>query len=77
MKLSSKTIIVVSICMSDPMGMGDPNGNWRHESVFLCFFLYSELTSDVSQDSDSKFVCFHGHVQCGNRRSMFLNYSSS
>ena len=42
MKLSSKTI-VVSICISDPMGMGDPNGNWRHESVFCVFFFTLNL----------------------------------
>ena len=38
---------------------------------FCCvFFLYTEFTSDVSQDSGS-----HGNVQYGNRRSMFLNHS--
>ena len=40
----------------------------------LIFFLYTEFTSDVSQDSGSKFLCFHGNVQNG-KRSMFLNYS--
>ena len=41
----------------------------------LIFFLYTKFTSDVSQDSGSKVLCFHGNVQYGNRRSMFLNFS--
>ena len=32
------------------------------------------VTSDVSQDSGSKVLCFHDNVQYWNRRSMFLNY---
>ena len=42
-----------------------------YESVFF----YTEITSDVSKDSGSKFLCFHGNMQFGNRSSMFLNYS--
>ena len=42
--------------------------------TFFRFFLYTNFTSDVSQDSGSKVLCFHGNVQYGNRRSMFLNY---
>ena len=40
MKLSSKTI--VSCCMSDPMGMGDPMVIEVMDLIFVCFFLYSE-----------------------------------
>ena len=54
--------------------MGDPIGTWVISLIFfLIFFLYTEFTSDVSQDSGSKFLCFHGSVQYGNRRSIFLN----
>ena len=74
-KSSSKT--VVSSCMSVPMGMRDPMVIGVMDLILCAFFLYSELLSDVFQDSGSKFVCFHGHMQYGNRRSMFLNYSSS
>ena len=41
---------------------------------FFGFFLYTKFTSDVSQDSVSKVLCFHGNVQYVNRISMFLNY---
>ena len=41
---------------------------------FFGFFLYTKFTSDVSQDSGSKVLCFNGNVQYWNRRSMFLNY---
>ena len=46
-----------------------------HGSDFLLcfFFLYTEFTSDVSQDSGSKLLYTHGNVQYGNR-SMFLNH---
>ena len=29
---------------------------------FFLLFLYTEFTSDVSQDFGSKFLCFHGNV---------------
>ena len=66
---------MVSSWMGDPMGsswMGDPMVRLVMD---LIFFLYTEFTSDVSQDSGSIFLCFHGNMQYGNRRSMRLNYS--
>ena len=45
--------------------------------IFFNFFLYTEFSSDVSQDSGSNFLCFHGNVQYGNRRSVFLNYEQN
>ena len=31
--------------------------------MVLIFFFYTELRSDVSQDSGSKFLGFHGNMQ--------------
>ena len=47
------------------------SGTMGHGSDF--FSLHRINTSDVFQDSGSKFLCFHGNMQYGNRRSMFLN----
>ena len=40
--------------------------------LFFGFSLSTEFTSDVSHDSGSKCLCFHGNMEYGNRRSMFL-----
>ena len=65
--------IVVSSWMGDPMATScQAHGSWI--CFFFGFFLYTKFTSDVSQDSGSKVLCFHGNVQYVNRISMFLNY---
>ena len=46
------------------------NGSDSFSLFFLLLFLYTEFTSDISQDSVSKILCFHGNMS-----SMFLNYS--
>ena len=72
-KLSNK--IIVSSWMGDPMVSGCNVRHKGHGSGFFFFLLYTEFTSDVSQESGSKFLCFHGNVQFENRSSMCLNYS--
>ena len=54
--------------------MGDPMIRWVMDLIFFFFFflpfLYTEFTSDVSQDSSSKFLIFNGNMS-----GMFLNHS--
>ena len=38
------------------------SGCQGHGSDFVLLFVYTEFTSDVSQDSGSKFLCFHGNM---------------
>ena len=44
---------------------------------FFLLFLYTEFTPDATQVFGSKFLCFHGNMQFGNRSSIFFSYSKN